>query len=79
MDALAAIDQAAIDQATTRWAASSVAPSTIYRRFSALRSFARYLAHHKSCGYRVLVIWECSSRRPERAAEQIADFFKTLG
>jgi len=27
-------------------------------------------------GYRVLVIWECSSRTPERAALQIADFFR---
>ncbi len=27
-------------------------------------------------GYRVLVIWECASRKPELAAEQIADFFK---
>jgi DNA mismatch endonuclease (patch repair protein) len=28
-------------------------------------------------GYRVLVIWECSSRMPERAAQQIATFFES--
>lgn len=46
------------------------------------RTKARDLANVQrleELGYRVLVIWECSSRRPERAAEQIADFFKTLG
>jgi DNA mismatch endonuclease (patch repair protein) len=45
------------------------------------RTKARDLAHIErleQMGYRVLVIWECSSRRPERAAEQIGDFFKTL-
>ncbi|WMT70951.1 very short patch repair endonuclease [Bradyrhizobium sp. Ash2021] len=45
------------------------------------RTKARDLAHMQRLehlGYRVLVIWECSSRRPQRAAEQIADFFKTL-
>jgi DNA mismatch endonuclease (patch repair protein) len=46
------------------------------------RTKARDLANVQrleELGYRVLVIWECSSRRPERAAEQIADFSKTLG
>jgi DNA mismatch endonuclease (patch repair protein) len=45
------------------------------------RTKARDLAHIErleQMGYHVLVIWECSSRRPERAAEQIADFFKTM-
>ncbi|MBR0793048.1 DNA mismatch endonuclease Vsr [Bradyrhizobium manausense] len=43
------------------------------------RTKARDLAHAerlKELGYRVLIIWECSSRKPEIAAAQIADFFK---
>ncbi|WP_249126384.1 MULTISPECIES: very short patch repair endonuclease [unclassified Bradyrhizobium] len=43
------------------------------------RTKARDLEHVRrleELGYRVLVVWECSSRRPERAAEQIDRFFK---
>jgi DNA mismatch endonuclease (patch repair protein) len=43
------------------------------------RTKARDRAHLerlKELGYRVLVIWECSSRKPDLAAEQIVDFFK---
>jgi DNA mismatch endonuclease, patch repair protein len=43
------------------------------------RTKERDLAHIKrleQLGYQVLVIWECSSRTPKRAALQIADFFK---
>jgi DNA mismatch endonuclease (patch repair protein) len=32
----------------------------------------------KELGYRVLIIWECVSRKPEQAAEQIANFFESL-
>jgi DNA mismatch endonuclease (patch repair protein) len=32
----------------------------------------------KELGYRVLIIWECASRKPEQAAEQIANFFESL-
>lgn len=35
-----------------------------------------HLERLEELGYRVLVIWECSSRKPEIAAEQIADFFE---
>jgi DNA mismatch endonuclease, patch repair protein len=43
------------------------------------RTKARDLTHLKrleEMGYRVLIIWECSSRRLDEAAEQIASFFK---
>jgi DNA mismatch endonuclease, patch repair protein len=46
------------------------------------RTKARDLAHVErleELGYRVLVIWECSSRKPWQAEEQIAAFFKSLG
>jgi DNA mismatch endonuclease, patch repair protein len=42
------------------------------------RTKARDLAHIKrlkELGYRVLVIWECSSRKPRQAQDQIAEFF----
>lgn len=42
------------------------------------RTKARDLEHAErleQLGYRVLVIWECSSRKPELAAEQIQSFF----
>jgi DNA mismatch endonuclease (patch repair protein) len=38
----------------------------------------QHLERLEQMGYRVLVIWECSSRKPARAAGQIADFFKTM-
>jgi DNA mismatch endonuclease, patch repair protein len=45
------------------------------------RTKIRDLAHIERLellGYRVLVIWECSSRRPDVASEQIVSFFETL-
>ena len=45
------------------------------------RTKARDLAHVEGLeelGYRVLVIWECSSRKPQQAEEQIAAFFETV-
>ncbi len=41
------------------------------------RDLAR-LKRLKELGYRVLVIWECASRKPELAAEEIADFFENM-
>jgi DNA mismatch endonuclease, patch repair protein len=46
------------------------------------RTKARDLAHVErleELGFRVLVIWECSSRKPWQADEQIAAFFESLG
>jgi DNA mismatch endonuclease (patch repair protein) len=43
------------------------------------RTKARDLAHLErleQLGYRVLVIWECASRTPEQAEDQIGAFFK---
>jgi DNA mismatch endonuclease, patch repair protein len=45
------------------------------------RTKARDLAHLErleQLGYRVLVIWECASRKPAQAAEEIATFFNGL-
>jgi DNA mismatch endonuclease, patch repair protein len=42
------------------------------------RTKATDLAHLKrlkELGYRVLVIWECSSRKPRQAQDQITEFF----
>jgi DNA mismatch endonuclease, patch repair protein len=45
------------------------------------RTKARDVTHVErleQLGYRVLVIWECASRKPEQAAEQIDGFFGGL-
>jgi DNA mismatch endonuclease (patch repair protein) len=45
------------------------------------RTKARDLAHVErleQLGYRVLIVWECASRKPAQAAEQIANFFESL-
>ena len=45
------------------------------------RTKARDLAHVgrlEQLGYRVLIIWECVSRKPEQAAKQIATFVEDL-
>jgi len=42
--AIARIDQSAVEGIAETWAANGVAKSTIFRRFSALRSFARFLS-----------------------------------
>jgi DNA mismatch endonuclease (patch repair protein) len=45
------------------------------------RTKARDLAHIEhleELGYRVLVIWECSSRKPRQAEAKIAAFFESI-
>lgn len=45
------------------------------------RTKARDRAHVQALtdrGYRVLVVWECASRKPDCAAEQIAAFFRDI-
>jgi len=45
------------------------------------RTKARDLAHIEhleELGYRVLVIWECSSRKPRQAGAKIAAFFESI-
>lgn len=46
--AIARIDQAAIERITEFWTDSGAAQSTIFRRFSSLRSFARFLSLDRS-------------------------------
>jgi integrase/recombinase XerC len=46
--AIARIDQSAVDGIAGNWAANGAAQSSIFRRFSALRSFARFLSLERS-------------------------------
>ncbi|MDD1528970.1 hypothetical protein C7U92_16155 [Bradyrhizobium sp. WBOS7] len=46
--AIVRIDQSVIDGIAATWAATGTAQSTIFRRFSALRSFARFLSLERS-------------------------------
>lgn len=46
--AIASIDQSVVNRVTALWSSEGSAASTIYRRFAALRNFARFLAHERS-------------------------------
>ena len=75
LGALISFDQATLDRTNERWSSSGVAASTIYRRFSALRSFARHLAQRGIRGSVALLALkypQCTrSKRPALNLEEV--------
>jgi len=48
VEAITRIDQSGVDRVAELWATNGAANSTVFRRFSALRSFARFLSLERS-------------------------------